>query len=703
MITLTKLLRNRWLPFLFAIPLFFSVYHYKGIVFDAVLYVSQYVHSIDPTRFKGDPAFVFGNQDSLGFFSPILGMFLELFGVSTGAFVYTLLMQLLWIVSAIFLVKSLLHRINRSIWILPVSILLIVFFAFGMEFSIIYFFRYVEVYACSRLLSIVLGICSLILLFQQRKKLCFLFICIGTVVHPLTAGWCLPFWMFYFFPKTRVPVLVASFLFPFSFLLHLGPLDILSSDWLPRPLDFRPDYCVISRFFLLLVFFMMQVKRSSSKEIKKISISLSLVGAISFYWDVWGGYGEHVFLYQVQPWRAAWLLSLIAVPLGICNVIETMRKISKGQCASTCDLGMILLVISFLSPRNLILVSLVAIFLIMKKNKVVSLYGWVGMFAASCLLGYLVQQYITWCLQGFPQIFGFNYMFLYPIRDSYLFFLFAFSIAFVMYYLKKRKILPASILILFVFFSQFMLLPFLALFLGFFPKENKLRYWGGVMVVILLTLFDGLIDVDARRVNLIAGMPQCFPWIFIAVVMSLTSIALSKKISYWGMAIWLSICSVVAVLNYSDSMVWQKKESQIDQYLHESIFPQIGERGKVLFFVTGEFGLEPRLRFLTGSYLSASSLVGSIFNRENYRLGHKRSLLIYQKNLNPQIDKLTPSVALNKLANVDTLIDRVDFLCGINEITHLATDKAPLPFTKEDSTLVNDSQKVYLYRCSLVE
>jgi hypothetical protein len=61
------------------------------------------------------------------------------------------------------------------------------------------------------------------------------------------------------------------------------------------------------------------------------------------------------------------------------------------------------------------------------------------------------------------------------------------------------------------------------------------------------------------------------------------------------------------------------------------------------------------------------------------------------------------SDVLNKIADVDTLIDRTYFLCDLNEITHLVTDQAPLPFVKEDSAMVNDSQKVYLYGCPSVE
>jgi len=702
MTTIINVLKNKHLPFLFAIPLFFSVYHYEGIVHDAVLYVTQYVYSINPLRFLGDPAFEFGNQDSLGFFSPIFGFFLELFGVSTGAFVYTILMQFACFVVVVFLVKSLLRRINQSIWVLPVTILLPVFFAHGIEFSHVSFFHYIELYACSRTLSTVLGMIALICLFDQKKLLSFFFILAGTAIHPITAGWCLPFWMFYFFPKTRIPVLVISLLFPLTFLLHWKTFDFFPEDWLIRPLVFSPSYELIAKNILLFVFFLILAIKFLSKEIRRISVALCLLIFIGFYWYIWGGAGEHIFLYQVQPWRVVWLPSIIAVPLGICSLTSSLRKAMRGKCITTADLAVILLLLSFLASRNLILISGIALILVVNKAKSISLKGWIGIFAAILFVGFLVQQYLTWCLQDFPSFFGFNYIEFYRIRDSFLFYQFAFSVAFIVYFVKQKKFIPAIILILYVFFSRFMLLPVLALFLAFFPKENKLKYFGGVLIIIVLMLFDGLIDVETRRQTLIEGVSRSFPWISIAAAMSLASIGFVKKFSYWGITVWLLVCSAVAVFCYNSySVQWQKTESQIDKYLHESIFPQIRERGKMLFFVTGELGVEPRLQFLTGSYLSRSTVVGSVFSKEHYRTGLERSHLLYLRERASQVKEYyVYSAILQKLAEPDTLIDRVKFLCGLNEISHLVTDKTPLPFVKEDSAMVRTDQKVFLYGCT---
>lgn len=698
-------LRNKYLPFLFAIPLYLSFCHYEGLIYDAILYVTQYVYSIDPLRFWGDPAFDYGNQDSLGLFSPIFGIFLEWFGVSTGAFVYTFLMQLAWVIVAVLFVKSFLWKIKGFAWVLPVTVMMMGFFAYGIEFAHIRFFRYIESYACSRSLSIVLGIGALAFLFTQKKFFSLLLIIAGTIIHPITAGWCLPFWMFYFFPKTRIPVLVVSFIFPFSYLLHWGPFDFLPTDWLSRPLAFKPEYADVSRYILLIAFFMSLAKKTKDEEIRKISISSIILLAISLYWDMWGGIGEHVFLYQVQTWRAVWLPSIIAVPLGACCFKDSLRKIAKGRNITTSDLGIMILLLSFLAPRNIIVVSAVAMLLVVIKTREVPLKSWVAICSIFLFVGFLVQQYLTWFLQGFPSFLDIAYTDLYRIRDSFLFYQFCFSVAFGIYFIKKKKFLPAILLITSIFFAHFLLLSVLALFLAFFPKEKRFYYFGGAAFIVILMLFDGLIDVDARRMTLIEGMPRCFPWVCISLTLSLLSMGLFKKVPYWGILVWLPICAVMAVVLYNGySVKWREKELHIDKYLHESVFPQVKERGKMLFYVSGELEMEPWLQFLTGCYQSRSSMVGSIFNKEHYRTSLERSHLLFLRERDPQSEKYyIYGDILPKLANLDTLIDRVNFLCGINEISHLVSDRAPLPFVKEDSTMVNESQKVYLYGCPSVE
>ena len=700
--TLISVLKNKYLPFLFALPLFLSVYWYRGIVMDAILYVTQYAYFIDSSRFLGDPAFDFGNQGSLGFFSPIFGVFLERFGVSTGSFIYTLLMQLAWIVAFVLFVKGLLRLNRQRLWTLPVVILLACVFANGAPFSYVSWFHYLASYACSRSLSIAFGLGGMVLLFNQRRYWSLLFILVGTAVHPLTAGWCLPFWIFFLFPKTKILISIFAVLFPFSFLFHFGVFDTYPADWLARPLSIL-GYERLSIYFFLFVFFLLQIKLSCIKQVRNISTSMCVLIAISFYWNLWGSFGGHVLLYQVQPWRALWIPSLVVAPLGICLIKNSFRRCLKKRNASTRDLGVVLLVLSFFVSVHLFSILFASIILLMLKERILSLKGLALAYGTIILGGYLVQQYLIWCLQGFPSFCSVPIMTLYHVRDSFFVYQFAFTIALIVLFFRKRYFLSAFLLFISIFFTRFMLLPALPLFMVLFPKAKKVQYWGGISIITLLVALDGAFDTELRNRFMTQGFARGLSTTCIMAAFLFVSIYLSKKFSYKVITIFLLMCSVYALAGYaSHASSILGKEKQLDQYLHRTIFPQIDERGRVLFYVSGDYPTNPRLQFMTGSYFDEVVRVGAVFYKGHYRNSLERSHLLYWRKRAPESSEFFEyATILSKFAEADTLIDRVNFLCETREIHHLVTDKGQLPFAKEDSAMVRDSQKVYLYACPL--
>ena len=700
MLPLVPILKNKFLPFLFTLPLFFCVYRYQGIVIDAIHYVTQYVFSVDPSRFGGDPSFDFGNQGSLGFFSPVFGIFIELFGIAGGAFVYTLLMQLAWIIAFVFFVKGLLQLSFQRLWVLPVVMLSACIFSNGMPFSHIVFFHYLPSYACSRSLSIVLGLGGMALIFNREKLFSLLFILAGTAVHPLTAGWCLPFWMFYFFPKTRVPVTAVSLLFPLTFLIHSVPFDTYPADWLSKPLSL-PGYKLLSLYAFLLVFFGLQVKYFFNKNIRNISLSMCLIVMISFYWNMCADFGEHILLYQVQPWRALWLPSLIAAPLGVCLVKNTFRKYAKNKSITTNDLGVLLLVASFFVFIHPFFISIAVVVLFWIKERPLTLKLTAIAYGGIILGGYLIQQYIPCFLRSSVSLFNLSVMELYHIRDSLFLYQLLFTVAFVAFFFRKRFYLVASLFASSIFLARFMLLPMLPLFIYFFPKEMKIRYWGGLFFIVVLIVLDGLIDTETRKCVLFPGLPLSFLTTCLMVALSFTAICLSRRFFHISMVVWLIVCSLIAVVSYaSNAMRILKNDKQFDPYLHESIFPQIGERGRILFDVSGYYRGNPRLQFMTGSYFNDVIKAGTVFYKDHYRVALERSHLLYWKKRAPESSVFFDyGMIPTKLADVDTLVDRTIFLCKEREIHHLISDKTPLPFFIEDSTVIENGQKVFLYAC----
>jgi len=225
--------------------------------------------------------------------------------------------------------------------------------------------------------------------------------------------------------------------------------------------------------------------------------------------------------------------------------------------------------------------------------------------------------------------------------------------------------------------------------------------WGGIVFIFVLTLFDGIFDASARRQSLFEGFPLSFPYVVISTMISLLVIYWKSRFSYSIMVIWLSLCSIFAMIHYGSSCVnTLKREKQLNEFLHESIFPQVKERGRMLYYVTGNYLGEPRLQFMTGTYFTGSIDIGGIFNKKHYRTALERSHLLYKKELDSQSQTFyTVGDILNKFANTDTLADRTSFLCENKEISHIVTDKIDLPFGVEDSIMTRNNQKILLYGC----
>lgn len=696
-----KVLKNKYLPLLLAIPLFFCVHHYNGIIIDATLYVTQYVHSIDPSRFLQDPAFEFGNQGDFGCFSIFFGWFLESFGIDGGAFIYTFLMQLLWVVLAVFFIRVLIRYLQNRLWLLPITILFVVFFAHGMQFSHIRFFQYVEPYACSRSLSIAMGMGALIFLFKQRKLTSLLLIIVGTIIHPITAGWCFPVWMIYFFPKTRFVIGAISLILPLCGFLHVGRFDFYSDDWLLRPLDFAPCYESIGRFGALFAFFVFVVRRfTTKKQILNVSIALSFLLAIAFYWDICGGYGKNVFLYQVQPWRALWIPSIIAVPMGLSFIKDSIRRIVKRKRMTSYELALFLVLASFLMPINLITISAVSVILLARKQRVVTVRELEVFFLIFVAVGIVVQQYHGWCLRGYPSFFEYDFYKIWKIRDSVLLYQLLLSIYFIVFFICKKNYISAVLLLLYLLFPKFLIIPFLSLYFAMTPRNNKKIFVLGAVIIALITLADGLTETETRYFKITNGMPLNFSWICVSTLISFGLILLPRKMLRIFICTWILFCCVFAISKY-DNRSEEKKEAelQLNAYLRNTIFPKIPERGKALFVVSGVYANEPRLRFLTGSYFTNCGHSGEIFNRNHYKTVMKRGGILSSGKLDSLGEYVEYDKIMAKLADEDTLINRVQFLCSIDEISHLVTDKEPLPFAKEDSVIMANNQKVYLYGC----
>ena len=704
-INMCNVLKNKYIPFVLAIPLFFCVHCYRGIILDAILYLLQYISTFDPLRFLNDPAFAFGNQGSYGVFSPILGFFIESLGVGTGMKTLCWLSHLGWAISAVLLVKAFCKYSLNKLYLIPILVLFIFCTADGMPHTRVFFFKLVENYTCSRAFSIVFGFIGIAALLQNKRKSSLLSFLIGTLIHPLTAGWGLPLWLMFFYPKMRVPLIVFSALFPLLAFLHIGKFDFYPLDWLKRPLEFSLPTDMVVRNIVWFIFYGVLVPRYFlCSPLAKLGKAIFIVTLIAFYWNVWGGVGEHIFLYQVQTWRAEWIPSVFSFLFCFVMIVQLLKSLRKKHFDGL-FYSKFLAVVALMSTVCQFVPIAVAVALAYKKSDCIDkakfLYACLAYFV---IAGFMVQQYVIWCLEGQFAFLGFDYHYLYRLQNSLLLNQAIFALLCMVVLVRRKKYFFTIPLALLFLFPQYQLLP-LCVVSWFLVKSRKKFV---IALVIVLTLFDCLFNTNYREHSLFNSLPSSLYKYGGFALLSFFMLKLTSRI-------WNNVCFrfvpivlLFAVLGGYAYAHWDgrrdlriKEEAKLQSYLKETIFPQEKDRGRILFYVKGFLEIEPRLQFLSGAYLCETTHVGELFFEGQYKEAKKReNLLFYKEDRGVSHDgPAYIGFVTNKMSSRDTLIDRVQFLCEMNEIDNLISSEEGLPFAKKDSVFYDERQWVYLYGC----
>lgn len=295
---------------LLVIPFFLAVNCYVGLVVDGPLYVLQVINTMHPERSVGDIAFAYGNQDSFSLFTPIYRFFILHFGVEAGSRYLCLIMQCLFAVAWTLVVKVIWEKYCKDFLSLikvpcfydnyfPIALCLLCMgvYAFGTPLSQTEFLRFVEGYAVSRLPSIAFGIAGIAFLIAEKKYASFILFLMGSLMHPLMAGWGLPMWMFVYYPKSIRFIVAGSILLPLTIFADKIPFAAYPEGWLTRPFNFAPTYDDIAKFITFIAFFGICAKHLQNGDIRKISRAVAIIVSIALYWWMWGGLTHHIFLY----------------------------------------------------------------------------------------------------------------------------------------------------------------------------------------------------------------------------------------------------------------------------------------------------------------------------------------------------------------------------------------------------------------------
>ncbi len=641
---------------------FFCVNHFDGILQDCMLYTMQAVDFIAPERFAGDAAFTLGTQHRYTLFPQLYAPFILLFPVDKGALFFGALNHFFIAFSIAVLVWKWCKRFHCLPLALPVALLFVSLYSYGEPRGIFLLtMKTLEAFPVPRSLSAGFGFMGLALIFERRMASLALFI-VGTLIHPLTCGWALPLWCMYWFPRTRLPIAVASLVFPLTAFIGAGPFAF-KTDVLAKPtLGGVYGKQFVEMACCLALFMVASGKMKMPLALRKMTRTFALLLGIAVYLYGVNMFIHHDFLSQVQVFRIQWLYQIMAIfVLAFVLLRLYLVKIRKGERTSLWDKVFLLMMCSLYmdSLFFLILVGLFALFARVPFNRVVRgglLCVSVGMMLYPCL----------WIARLQPCL--------------------------------KPEYVYASDLMLVTRFLA--ISAAIALFLGCVePRYRKL------LCLILLVPIIFVISAGSTFPKENLSLPfllSSFVWNFLCWVS--TS---GKNVKCAGPCILAGLMCVCVFLRYDNRPAeLREREWAINQFVAQPPFPAVKDRGRILF-AEQEFGEEvSRLRYLSGGYYDFQISVGGTFSKalkeetdshEWYIAGGDSPITTEWENMSSD-QRAWKAFAM--LFDRDALQKRFTQLCDMREISHLVTDFR-FPFPAEDSlTLWYKDKKLFLYPCN---
>ena len=700
-------LKKEWVILLIAIPYFFCMNNYLGIQIDGVLYTLQVIHRWFPERFVGDPPFMFGNQDSFTIFSPVYGFLMSHLSVDVAAMVITLVIQLVFAVAMILFIRAFARKFNFEHWTLPLVIAFFTIYISGSDRTFIFFSRLVEPYPVPRSLAVAFGIMGLAAIFSKNRWITPVLALVGSAFHPLMAGWVLPVWMFYHFPKTRIPIVVMSALFPLAGYIGVEPFAGYPDDWYYKPLTYGPNAGFVFRFLMYIAFFIIFIKWYAKGTFERqFCISALLITAIATYWYLWTGINNFILLYQFQVWRMEWLCIVASFVLFAYIFYDVVSGYRETRRFTTRDLAVILIGLTLFSdvhaPEGLV----AAIILLLKKNEDVTKKHLLLLGFMYAILNLLMAAYCYMLALGVSIPYIVNFPLANSLYNRYIIITALVCLICGVSMLRKKDFFRAVLFLLYPFFPPLLLLPIVALA---FPL---LKRWQ-VVAAIALVVIDGAWGFPMRTTNISLTLLEKSQFLWAVLFVSVFAVAWFAKAKcglVTKILLFLPVLFAVpyAITHWDHRQEKQKiEESNLDQFKSQMAFPQVKERGKVFYYVNGYMNGDSRLQFLGGNFADTKSTVGEIFNKNHHKVSTGRlNHLIYKKNEKNAFTGIRMRDAImynffeDSLSVSGILIDRTKYLCSLDEISHLVSDFENLPFVKQDSLRMNVLDKnVYLYEC----
>lgn len=717
-----KCIKGNGLLYSFCLGLFFSFVHYKGFDKDAAVYLLQVMNYLQPERFVNDVPFMFGNQDSFSIFSPLIAFVFKMLGVNNGGMVATFFTLLALGVSLITLVCKWTRLFNAESWRVPIVFAFFILLADKKYGSGSFYLPLFEPYLVARVLSEVLMVGGLVFFFEKKRYASLIFFVFASLMHPLMGGWALLLWCFYHFPKARIPVLVLALLAPLSGFLHIGRLDFYPGNW--RPLYISPIWEEFVIYFGNLAFWLAMYRHFKGNLLSKFSISLFWVSLIGFYLQFAGSYLEHLLLYQAQPFRVQWLCLISVIPVFALFVRDLLKNEHNlvlrdyaGLVLGLCSIAGFQWLERSVVAGGLWLVLLVAFLVLIYAPiekydciqlpciwmKILFSFSLIFLLASSAVDNYFklaIEQgignaglVVSWLnLPDYLSVVEMALLLslsLVCMAQKKYWFALLFAVSFCD---GNLKILPIVGLILYLVPN-----------LGYVTKNILLSF---AVSFSFFEIWNSLYRFNSTEKLPLEGIPLVSVGLFLILIVVFCWLLLlrncwtTKKAFAPLLALFVSLVAWDVYKWDSRSGTIIANERQMDAFFENMIFPQVRDRGKLIFSVDCEVPKQSRINFMTGAYADESIYVGEVFYKEQYMESNRRRKALLMENSQKGSLANFGAQMMRVYSNPDTLLSRVHYLCAEGEITHFATDYANMPLPKEDSVFLDVKQKyVWLYGC----
>lgn len=342
---------------LLIITLWLTTRPYKGVVGDSIFYTVQALNALMPGRFAEDLYFRYGSQDQFTLFSLVYKPFIAAFGIASGNLILTVLGGCLWVTGIFYLAQSMFRDTNMALLAVTAAILL------PGNLGSIY---YAEPFLTPRIFAETLTAYAMGSMLRGRPMRALVLLCLSITIHPLMT---LPgLAVLFFYEATRRPFLwLAGALAVIAALaLAIGGMQpfsrlFVSFDpaWLAI-VELRDFFCFMTNWQIgawlpvCNTFALAALEVSLASRVERRFLGSVLGVAVGgFALCLFGGdFLHNVLIVDIQTWRTAWLLAVVA-HLLIGPMLLRVRKRGAPFAASSVVLlapALALLALSGLIP-----------------------------------------------------------------------------------------------------------------------------------------------------------------------------------------------------------------------------------------------------------------------------------------------------------------------------------------------------------------